>query len=182
MFLPSLVNDDPAPDLNVKLIQEEDLDKLSDYNRSITTFATERRQMAQHYMVDKDFGFCSVNSKGDICGYAFLEKQPIATKLNPLCEKHDAIARKLLIFIVSKLPKNESCTFIGGSRGVLPVHTHPPPNGIQFFHFHICFCQEAPVSEVGTPPQWLGAPPPPPTGNPGFATAFTCQLVNLISF
>ena len=36
----------------------------------------------------------------------------------------------------------------------------PPPNGIQFFCFHIRFHQKAPMSEVGAPPppQWLGAP------------------------
>ena len=44
--------------------------------------------------------------------------------------------------------------------------THPP-NGTQFFRFHIHFCQKVPRSEVSAP----GAPPP-PTGNPGSATAF----------
>ena len=50
----------------------------------------------------------------------------------------------------------------GGRR----QHTPLPPNRIQFFHFHICFCQKAPMSEVSAP-QWLGAPQ---TGNPGSAT------------
>ena len=32
----------------------------------------------------------------------------------------------------------------------------PPPNRIQFFRFHIHFCQKAPTSEVSAPPppQW----------------------------
>ena len=37
-----------------------------------------------------------------------------------------------------------------------------PLNRIQFFHFCICFCRKVPTSEVGAPPQRLGAPPPPP--------------------
>ena len=49
----------------------------------------------------------------------------------------------------------------------------PPPNGIQFFRFHIHFHRKAPASEVGTPPNG-SAPPPPPTGNPGSATAGAC--------
>ena len=35
----------------------------------------------------------------------------------------------------------------------------PPPNRIQFFHFHICFCQKAPTLEVSIPPN--GSAPPP---------------------
>ena len=38
---------------------------------------------------------------------------------------------------------------IGGSRG---RHWHAPPNRIQFFRFHTCFCQKAYMSEVGAPP------------------------------
>ena len=38
----------------------------------------------------------------------------------------------------------------------------PPPNRIQFFHFHICFCQKASTSEVGAPPPPLMARHPPP--------------------
>ena len=44
----------------------------------------------------------------------------------------------------------------------------PPPNGIQFFRFHVRFRQNAPTSEVG-------APCPPPTGNPGSATDFNTE-------
>ena len=36
------------------------------------------------------------------------------------------------------------------SGGALPAH--PPPNGIQFFHFCIHFHQKVPASKVGTPP------------------------------
>ena len=36
-----------------------------------------------------------------------------------------------------------------------------PPNRINFFHFHIRFCQKVYASEVSAPP----------TGNPGSATA-----------
>ena len=38
----------------------------------------------------------------------------------------------------------------------------PLPNRIQFFHFPIRFCRKVPTWEVGAPP---------PTGNPGSATA-----------
>ena len=57
---------------------------------------------------------------------------------------------------------------IGGSRGACRAHA---PHGTQFFHFCIHFRQKAPVSEVHTPQR---AHAPPPTGNPGFATAFDC--------
>ena len=53
----------------------------------------------------------------------------------------------------------------GGAAGMRP------PNRIQFFCFHTCFCWKAYVSEVGTP-QWVSAPP---MGNPGSATAHTCK-------
>ena len=36
----------------------------------------------------------------------------------------------------------------------------PPPNRINFFRFHIRFCQKVYASEVGTPP--TGRRPPPP--------------------
>ena len=35
-----------------------------------------------------------------------------------------------------------------GAAGTPP----PPPNGIQFFRFRICFHQKVPALEVGTPP------------------------------
>ena len=41
----------------------------------------------------------------------------------------------------------------GGTPG---VH---PPNRIQFFHFRICFCQKAYVSEVGAPQREILDPP-----------------------
>ena len=50
--------------------------------------------------------------------------------------------------------------------GALPART--PPNRINFFRFCICFHQKVYASEVGAPPQRVGAPPP--TGNPGSAT------------
>ena len=53
---------------------------------------------------------------------------------------------------------------LGGVPGA-----RPPPHGTQFFHFRIHFCQKVPVSEVHAPPN--GSTPPPPTENPGSATA-----------
>ena len=55
---------------------------------------------------------------------------------------------------------------IGGSRG---RRRRAPPNRINFFHFHIRFCRKVYASEVGAPPPNGSAPPP--TGNPGSATA-----------
>ena len=57
----------------------------------------------------------------------------------------------------------------GGHRQRMP----PPPNRINFFHFHIHFCRKVYVSEVGAP-QWVGAPP---TGNPGSATEYAMSLI-----
>ena len=38
-------------------------------------------------------------------------------------------------------------------------HMPPPPDGTQFFHFHIHFSRKMPVLEVHTPPpQWVHAP------------------------
>ena len=51
-------------------------------------------------------------------------------------------------------------------QGALPVHALPPPNRINFFHFHIRFCQKVYTLEVGTPPTGQC----PPMGNPGSAT------------
>ena len=48
----------------------------------------------------------------------------------------------------------------GGAPGA------PPPNMIQFFRFHMCFCQKAPASDVGAPPPNVSAPS---MGNPGSA-------------
>ena len=45
----------------------------------------------------------------------------------------------------------EYTNIIGGSRGAPLAHA-PPPNRIQFFRFHIHFCQKVPMSEVGAPP------------------------------
>ena len=55
-------------------------------------------------------------------------------------------------------------TNIGGSKGGTAGTC--PPNRIQFFGFHMCFCQKVPVLEVGTP----NSSAPPPQENPGSAT------------
>ena len=34
-----------------------------------------------------------------------------------------------------------------------------PPNGTQFFRFHMCFCWKPPTTEVGAPPQQVGTTP-----------------------
>ena len=66
--------------------------------------------------------------------------------------------KKCFNVIFSQVFKNTTLADPGGATGVHP----PPPNGIQFFRFCIHFCRKAPTSEVGAPP---------PTGNPGSATA-----------
>ena len=54
---------------------------------------------------------------------------------------------------------------IGGSGwGAAGARPPPPPNRINFFRFRIRFRRKVYMSEVG-------APPPPPTENPGSATA-----------
>ena len=51
-----------------------------------------------------------------------------------------------------------------------------PPHRTQFFHFRIHFHQKVPTSEVHAPPN---ACTPPPTGNPGSATAYTHTIIML---
>ena len=71
-------------------------------------------------------------------------------------------------------------------RNLLPTLAHPggaacaPPNRINFFHFHIRFCQKVYTSEVGAPTTGR-RPPPPPTGNPGSATDLLQILQNVES-
>ena len=70
---------------------------------------------------------------------------------------------------------------IGRSRGACPAHA-PPPHGTQFFCFRIHFHQKVPTSEVHAPPNGCT---PPPTGNPGSATAYAeilKRLVSMLSF
>ena len=54
----------------------------------------------------------------------------------------------------------------GGATGA------PTPNGIQFFHFYICFHKKVPMLDVNAPPQRLGVPL---TGNPGSTTGNAAQ-------
>ena len=68
---------------------------------------TERRQIIERYMLEKDFGVCASDNLGNISGYVFREKQPKATKLNPLYAKTDEVTRKLLMFTVNKLPERK---------------------------------------------------------------------------
>ena len=57
------------------------------------------------------------------------------------------------------------------SRGAPPTG----PNGTQFLHFCIDICRKVPMSEAA--PQRVGAPPP--TGNPGSATALKRKLTTI---
>ena len=47
----------------------------------------------------------------------------------------------------------------------------PPPNRINFFRFHICFCQKVYASEVGAPPPQRGILDPP--------LLLKCTVINL---
>ena len=64
------------------------------------------------------------------------------------------------IFIIWSLKSAQStvnaCMLLADPGGALLAHA--PPNRINFFHFRIRFCQKVYASEVGAPPQQVGAP------------------------
>ena len=80
---------------------------------------------------------------------------------------HHIFAKKVRMTCDSKSALHYHWRIQGGAAGA-----PPPPNRINFFHFCICFSGKVYTSEVGTPPQRVGAPPP-PTGNPGSTTDYT---------
>ena len=63
--------------------------------------------MIVQYIEDKDYGITARNGQGKVCGFAFVEKKPRATKVTPLYADSTPIAKKLLKYIVSQLPENE---------------------------------------------------------------------------
>ena len=63
--------------------------------------------MIVQYIEDKDYGIIARNGQGKVCGLAFVEKKPRATKVTPLYADSTPIAKKLLKYIVSELPENE---------------------------------------------------------------------------
>ena len=69
----------------------------------------------------------------------------------------------------SKLLKEKyiSLADLGGAAGA-----RPPQTGSISFIFTYVFAEKCTRQRL-VPPQWVGAPPPPPTGNPGSATALT---------
>ena len=96
--------------MNIQIISTEDLDQLFEYDKTI--HITERRKMIIQYIEQKDYGILAKDKQGNICGCAFTEKKPLATKVTPLYADNISIAKKLLKYIVNKLPRDEKYRFI----------------------------------------------------------------------
>ena len=157
---------------------------LLDYEDKIVVDFLCYGQSMSRYVLPLTNGLAKVNHKGalefpEAINQYLAVEQSNNTLLGPFLENPfpDRTASSPL----NSVPKNDSqeCRVIldmsfpqasSVNDGIvknryLGAHPH---YGTQFFHFHIHFHQKVPVPEVHAPP--MGARPP-PTGNPGFATA-----------
>ena len=93
-----------APGVIVEILTKENLSEVSMYDSEIHT--KDRQRTIKRYIEEKDCGLIARNGEGHICGYAFMEKKPLATRVGPLYADNACIAKKLLTDIVRKLPEN----------------------------------------------------------------------------